>query len=113
MEKYTLYLSLFVASLSLTACSTFEVVSLTTMAVTGKGFGDHALSIATGQDCNFFNVVQGERVCSYDDSAEMILLTNNQIIDDSLKVDYLQDNSFDSYLVTSDLPEQSQVEPYP
>ena len=115
MKKYRLYLSLLFASLSLTACSTFEVVSLATMAVTGKGFGDHALSVATGQDCNFFNVVQGERICAYDDSAEMMLLTGNQIIDDSLKVDYLVEDMAESslsnsYLVIGSFSEQSRAE---
>ena len=119
MKKYTLFLSLFVASLSLTACSTFEVLSLATMVVTGKGFGDHALSVATGQDCNFFNVVQGERICAYGDSAEIMLLTNNQIIDDSLKVDYLVEDKdmaesslSNSYLVIGSFSEQSRAESY-
>ncbi len=70
----------------LTACSSFSIASFFTMVFTGKGFGDHALSTVTGQECAFFNLVHGEEVCINDDSAEMILLTSDQFIDDSLMI---------------------------
>ncbi|MFK8066803.1 MAG: hypothetical protein AB8D52_00995 [Gammaproteobacteria bacterium] len=72
---------------TLSACSTFSIASLFTMAFTGKGFGDHALSTVTGQDCDFLNLVQGENICTNNnDSAEMVLLTSDQFIDDSIMI---------------------------
>ncbi len=70
----------------LTGCSSFQIVSLTTIALTGKGIGDHALSMVSGQDCTFFNLVQGEQICYSDNSSEIVLLTNAQGIDDEIKI---------------------------
>jgi|GEM_PF-7003203 len=90
MKYNTIYTAVIIISFNLMGCSTLEVASLVTMTATGKGVGDHAVSVVTGQDCNFFNILQNERVCIIDNSAEMMLLTSEQNIDDSLKVNYLR-----------------------
>ena len=96
----------------LSGCTTFQMASVATMAFTGKGFGDHALSSVTGQDCAFFNIVQSQRVCSYDNSVEMVLLTNNQIIDDSLMVEQPEIVDPDSYLVIGSFSKRNNADSY-
>ena len=112
MKNKTLFLSLLFASITLTGCSTLEVASLVTMAVTGKGFGDHALSVVSGQDCNFFNIVQGEKVCYFENSTEMLLLTSNQSIDDSLIATGLDNIPVNSYLVIGSFSDRNNAESY-
>ncbi len=117
MKTYIFIFSILISSLCLTGCSTLGVVSFATMAATGKGFSDHALSLVTGQDCNFFNIVQGEKVCLYENSTEMMLLANYQPLDDSLKVDYLEDDAdkisrSNAYLVIGSFSEQVRAESY-
>ena len=112
MKNSALTTSLICVLSLLSACTTFQMASVATMAFTGKGFGDHALSSVTGQDCAFFNIVQGQRVCSYDNSVEMVLLTNNQIIDDSLKVEQPEIVDPDSYLVIGSFSKRNNADSY-
>lgn len=92
MTKYRNYsfpLLILLTTCFLTGCSTLNVASFVTMAFTGKSFSDHALSLATGKDCAVFNLVQGKKVCIYEDSAEITLITSAQVIDDSLMIAYV------------------------
>lgn len=58
--------------------------SITSIAVTGKGMSDHAISAASDRDCSMFNMLKNEPLCRGVDSAEMLLLTSGQKIDDQL-----------------------------
>ena len=112
MKKTASCLILIFAVLSLVGCSTFQVVSLATMAFTGKGFGDHALSVATGRDCAFFNIVQDEKICVYDNFADMMLLTNGQNIDESFKMLQPVDNYSNAYLVIGSFSRSENAQSY-
>ncbi len=99
----------------LMGCSGFQVASMATMAVTGKGFSDHALSTVTGQDCAFFNVVEGEQVCFSENSVEMTLLTNNQVIDDTLKINTSNKEKIEpdnAFLVIGSFTQRPRAETY-
>jgi hypothetical protein len=48
----------------LSGCAVYTVASVGSYAVTGKGIGDHAGSLATGGDCNLIkHTVNGQYVC--------------------------------------------------
>ncbi len=107
MKNNILPIALIITSFCLAGCSTFNVGSLATLVVTGKGLGDHTLSVVTGQDCHFFNIIQKERICIMDNSAEMLLLTSEQEIDDSLKVERLNNHLVNNtYLVIGSFSDQ-------
>jgi hypothetical protein len=62
-------------ALGLSACAVpvqigYNVVSAGTLATTSKGIPDHALSLATRADCNFFNVLQGLYYCEERDESK-------------------------------------------
>lgn len=112
--KNNIVILFFLGTLSLlSGCTTLQVASLATMAFTGKGFGDHALSAVTGKDCAFFNIVQGENVCMYENTAEMILLADGQDIDDSLKaIQQQENNQVGAYLVIGSFSDQKNATSY-
>jgi len=48
----------------LNGCAVYSVASVGSYAVTGKGLGDHAGSIATGGDCNTIkHLATGQYIC--------------------------------------------------
>lgn len=54
----------FLAVASLNGCAVYTVASVGSYAVTGKGIGDHAGSLATGGNCNLIkHTVNGQYVC--------------------------------------------------
>jgi hypothetical protein len=77
----------------LTIDEMFSVVSLASSVLTGKSFGDHAMDVATGDDCRLFeSVVRVDRkVCEPAGSLET-------------KKDYKGVNTIVSYLEDNDLP---------
>ena len=53
-----------IATTSLTGCAAYTVASIGSYAVSGKGIGDHAGSVASGGDCNLVkHAYQGKYVC--------------------------------------------------
>jgi hypothetical protein len=71
MLKRKLLLSLFLVSIQgciiLGAGGTYQTVDTVATVVsygtTGKGLSDHAISAATGKDCQMFNVLQNKNIC--------------------------------------------------
>lgn len=104
-------LTLLTATFLLTGCASsvsFQLASLAAVAVTGKGFSEHALSVVTGYDCAFFNIVQGEKLCHNEDSADMLLLTDGRLIDSRLLIASPDMFSVNEHLVQhSTVPVQS------
>lgn len=87
MLKRKVFMIFLSGLLLLQACAgpaSLQVVSIATMAITGKSVGDHMLSTATANDCAFFNLVRDEKLCINSDSAELLLLTSGQAMDDNL-----------------------------
>ncbi len=52
------------ATITLNGCAVYTVASVGSYAVTGKGIGDHAGSLASGGDCNLIkHTINGQYVC--------------------------------------------------
>lgn len=52
------------ATIPLTGCAVYTAASVGSYAVTGKGLGDHAGTVATGGDCNTLkHLYQGKYIC--------------------------------------------------
>lgn len=50
----------------LNACLGYHIysgVNAVATGATGKGVGDHTLSVATGNDCNAFNIIKDKYYC--------------------------------------------------
>lgn len=87
MRIYPVILTCFLASASLLqGCATSNVLSMASLALTGKGMGDHALSVTTGQDCAMMNLIQEAELCALRQSANMSLLLINPDFDQTYQL---------------------------